>query len=59
MVFDDPFRPLEEETPETRRWQEQQDAAAEARIHGLPGIERLRDATLARQRESLVFAPAR
>ena len=59
MVFDDPFRPLEEETPETRRWQEQQNSAAETRIHALPGIERLRDATLARQRESLVFAPAR
>ena len=59
MVFDDPFRPLEEATPETRRWQEQQDAAAQTRICGLPGIERLRDTVLARQRESLVFAPTR
>jgi prolyl oligopeptidase len=59
VVFDDPFRPLEDDTPETRRWQDQQDAVATTRLRTLPGIERLHDAALARQRESLVFAPAR
>ena len=58
ITFDDPYRWLEEDTPETRRWQERQDAAARETIGALPALEALREATERRRNESLVCVPS-
>ena len=40
ITFDDPYRWLEEDTAETRSWQQRQDAAARETIGALPALER-------------------
>jgi prolyl oligopeptidase len=59
VTFDDPHRRLEEDTPETRRWQERADGAARETIGALPALEALREATLRRRHESLASVPAK
>ncbi|HEY7421603.1 MAG TPA: prolyl oligopeptidase family serine peptidase [Gaiellaceae bacterium] len=41
---DDPYRRLEDDSPETLAWQAEQNALAEERLVGWPGYERLREA---------------
>ncbi len=58
VTFDDPYRWLEEDSPETRSWQQRQDAAARETIGALPALEPLREAAARRRHESLVFVPS-
>jgi len=54
---DDPYRWLEESSPETVAWQERQNALAAERLAAWPGRERLASAVADRHHESLLFAP--
>ena len=58
ITFDDPYRWLEEDTAETREWQQRQDEVAKETIGRLPLVEHLRATTGRRRHESLVFAPS-
>ena len=44
LTFEDPYRWLEEDSPETLAWQEAQDALAEERLLAWSGFARLREA---------------
>jgi prolyl oligopeptidase len=56
---DDPYRWLEESSPETIAWQDRQDAIASERLAAWPGRERLGSAVAVRRHESLLFVPQR
>ncbi|HEY1365860.1 MAG TPA: prolyl oligopeptidase family serine peptidase [Gaiellaceae bacterium] len=55
--FDDPFRWLEEESAEALEWQQAQDAAAAACLHGWPGYAKLVESLRPRLASQVVYAP--
>jgi prolyl oligopeptidase len=55
--FQDPYRPLEQDSPEVLEWQRSLDATATARLQGSPGYARLRALIEPRIAAHFVFAP--